>query len=172
MSLNLANTHTLDLKMEQAIMEKTIEHVINVTKSESESGVIQMMQPKYIGCSYQDKEISVMFHVEKWELNPQGSMHGGLISAAFDTTYGMLTHYLAKDSFITTVDLSTRYLKPVPIGSDLLIKAKACSVGRTIVSLTGEAFLVGKDILAATSSSTFMILRHKKTQLPVALKNK
>lgn len=165
MSLNLANTQTLDLKREQTLMEKTLEHVISVTKSKGKSGIIEMMGPKFIGCSYENKELSVMFHVEKWELNPQGSMHGGLVSTAFDTTFGILTHYHAKDCFITTVDLSTRYLKPIPLGSDLLIKVKACSAGRTIVSLTGEAYLAGKDILAATASSTFMILRDKKTQL-------
>jgi len=172
MSLNLASKQQLDLKREQEIMKKTIEHVISITKSEEGSGIIQMMQPKFVGCNYEDKEISIMFHVEKWELNPQGSMHGGLICAAFDNTYGMLTHYLADDCFITTVDLSTRYLKPIPEGSDLLIKAKARSVGRTLVSLTGEAYLVGKDVLAATSSSTFMILRDKKTQLNPVFKDK
>lgn len=170
MSLNLANT--IDLQKEQAIMEKALEHVISFTKSDGQSGIIEMMQPKFIDCSYERKEISVMFHVEKWALNPQGSMHGGLICTAFDTTYGMLTHYLAKDCFITTVDLSTRFLKPVPLGSDLIIKAKACSVGRTLVSLTAEGYLAGKDILAATSSSTFMILKHKKTQLTPLLKDK
>lgn len=170
MSLNLANT--IDLKREQALMEKTLEHVISYTKSEGQSGIIEMMQPKFIDCNFETKEISVMFHVEKWALNPQGSMHGGLVSTAFDTTYGMLTHYLAKDCFITTVDLSTRYLKPIPLGSDLLIKAKACSVGRTLVSLTAEGYVAGKDILAATSSSTFMLLRNKKTQLSPAVKDK
>lgn len=172
MSLNLANTQSNDLKIEQAIMEKTVQHVISVTKSDDGSGIIQMMQPKFIGCNYENKEISVMFHVEKWELNPNGVMHGGLICTAFDTTYGMLTHYLANDHFITTVDLSTRYLKPIHLGSDLLIKVKACSVGRTLVSLTGEAYIVGEDVLAATSSSTFMILTHKKTQINTVLKEK
>lgn len=169
--MSLKSTNTMDLKIEQAIMEKTLEQVISFTKTQGESGIIEMMAPKYIGCNYETKELSVMFHVEKWALNPQGSMHGGLVSTAFDTTYGMLTHYLAKDCFITTVDLSTRYLKPIPLGSDLVIKAKACSVGRTLVSLTAEGYLAGKDILAATSSSTFMILRDKKTQLNTTFKN-
>ncbi|MEA5082790.1 MAG: PaaI family thioesterase [Lachnospiraceae bacterium] len=165
MSLNLANAQTINLKREQAIMEKTIETAIAVTKSKGKSGIIEMMGPKFFGCSYENKELSTVFHVEKWELNPQGSMHGGLVSTAFDTTFGILSHYHADDCFITTVDLSTRYLKPIPLGSDLIVKVKACSVGRTLVSLTGEAYLAGKDIIVATASSTFMILRDKKTQL-------
>ena len=170
MSLNLETA--LDLKREQEIMEKTLKHITSYSKSQGKSGVIEMMQPKYIGCNYEAKEISVMFHVEEWELNPQGSMHGGLVSTAFDTTYGILTHYLAKDYFITTVDLSTRYLKPIPLGGDLIIKAKACSVGRTLVSLTAEGYLAGQNILAATSSSTFMILRDKKTQVNTVFNDK
>lgn len=170
MSLNLTNKQHEDLEKEQKQMEKVLKQVISVTKSPQGSGIIEMMHPNYIGCSYKEKELSVMFHVEKWELNPQGSMHGGLICAAFDNTFGMLTHYLADDNFITTVDLSTRYLKPVPVDSDLLIKAKARSVGGTLVSLTGEAYLEGKNILAATSSSTFMILKNKKTKINSAFK--
>lgn len=172
MSTNIANMQSIDLKKEQAIMEETIQEVIHVTKNEFGFGVIEMMQPKYIDCNYETKELSIMFHVEKWELNPQGSMHGGLVSAAFDNTFGMLTHYLADDCFITTVDLSTRYLKPIPEDTELLVKVKACSSGRTLVSLTGEAYIVGEDILAATASSTFMILRHKETQLNPKVKNK
>ncbi|MDD3571058.1 MAG: PaaI family thioesterase [Lachnospiraceae bacterium] len=165
MSLNLANAHTVNSKREQSIMEKTIKTAIDVTKSKGKSGVIEMMNPNFFGCSFEEKELSIVFHVKKWELNPQGSMHGGLVSAAFDTTFGILTHYYASDCFITTVDLSTRYLKPVPLDSDLIIRVKACSVGRTLVSLTGDAYFEGKDTIVATASSTFMILRDKKTQL-------
>jgi Uncharacterized protein, possibly involved in aromatic compounds catabolism len=172
MSSNLTNMKCIDLKNEQSIMEETIQQVIHVTKNECGFGVIELMQPRYIDCSYESKELSIMFHVEKWELNPQGSMHGGLVSAAFDNTFGMLTHYLADDCFITTVDLATRYLKPIPEDTDLLIKVKACSSGRTLVSLTGEAYIIGEDILAATASSTFMILRNKETQLTPKVNNK
>ena len=102
--------------------------------------------------------------MEEWELNPQGSMHGGLLCAAFDNAFGMITHYFAEDNFITTVDLATRFLKPIPMGSELTITVKVRSNGRTLVSLTGEAY-VNQELLAATSSSTFMILRGKKTQI-------
>lgn len=160
----------MDQKLEQTTLEQeqafqaVIEHVINYTKSDQGSGIMKQMQPRFVSCNLAQKEITIAYQVEEWELNPQGSMHGGLLCAAFDNAFGMITHYFAEDNFITTVDLATRFLKPIPMGSELTITVKVRSNGRTLVSLTGEAY-VNQELLAATSSSTFMILRGKKTQI-------
>ncbi|HIW48389.1 MAG TPA: PaaI family thioesterase [Firmicutes bacterium] len=144
--------------------QEVIEYVINYTKSDYGSGIMKLMQPELIRCSLKEKEVVIHHHVEDWELNPQGSMHGGLLCAAFDNAYGMISHYFSDNSFITTVDLSTRFLKPIPAGSNLSIRVQARSTGRTLISLTGEAYL-DSGLLVATSSATFMILRGKPTQI-------
>ena len=140
-------------------------HVIDYTKSENGSAIIKMMNPDYHGCSHEELCLEIKYHIENWELNPQKTLHGGLLCAAFDNTFGMLTHYVADNNFITTVDIQCRFLKPITEGANLLIKTKVVSKGKTLVSLTGEAILMDSGITAATASATFMILRGKQTQI-------
>ena len=149
----------------QTHMEKTIAHFVEKTLAEGGSGIIRLMEPSFVDCNITNKTLTMRYYVEDWELNPQGSMHGGLIATSFDNTFGLLTHYFAENNFITTVELATRYLKPIPKGCHVLIKAKICSIGRTISSLSGEAYIEETDTLASVSNSTFMILRNKNSQL-------
>ena len=58
-------------------------------------------------------------------------MHGGLISTVFDGTFGALCHYWGKQRFITTVSLSTTFLKPVLPGDTLVVD---CAGGELTVS--------------------------------------
>ena len=149
----------------QERMEKIIDNVINYTKSDNGSGIIKMMNPSFLRCSHENLQLEIKYRIESWELNPQKSMHGGLLCAAFDNTFGMRTHYFADNNFITKVDIATRFLKPITEGDDLIIRAKINSHGRTLVSMTGEAVIENKNLVAATSSATFMILRGKETQI-------
>ena len=110
----------------QERMEKIIDNVINYTKSDNGSGIIKMMNPSFLRCSHENLQLEIKYRIESWELNPQKSMHGGLLCAAFDNTFGMLN---------------------------------------TLVSMTGEAVIENKNLVAATSSATFMILRGKETQI-------
>lgn len=122
------------------------------------SGVIPLMKPEFVDCNYEEKTFTLAFQVEEWELNPEMSMHGGLITTAFDTTFGLMTHYFAQNHFVSTVTIAVTFLKPILLHDKLHITVKATSKGRTLVSLTGEGYLERDNILAATSTATFMIL--------------
>lgn len=121
-------------------------------------GIIPMMKPKFVSCSYENKELVVCFKAEEWQLNPENSMHGGLIVTAFDTVFGVLTHFYAKQKYVTTITIATTFLKPTLLNDTLFIRASITSLGRTLVSITAEGRLDRENILAATTSSTFMIL--------------
>lgn len=126
-----------------------------------ESGdIYSLLHPHFVGCSYEAKSLTVCFHVKDWVLNQEGTMHGGLISTVFDGTFGALCHYWGKQRFITTVNLSTAFLKPVLRGDTLIVTAKAVSTGRTLMSMTAEGRTHDGALLVATSSSTFMFLDH------------
>lgn len=146
-------------------MENAIRQILDFTKGDEGSHIIKMLAPEFVSCDVEKREVTIKVHVEQWQLNPQKVMHGGIICTAFDNTFALLTHYYAKDAFITTIDLNTKFLKPIKEHSDLYIKAKACSVGKTLISLTAEAYLKETNAIAATSTATFMILQGKKTQV-------
>lgn len=151
---------------EQMIFEKTMKSVIGLTASVKGSGIMLMMKPEFVKCSAKEKSLTLYYDVEKWELNPQGIMHGGMLTTAIDNTYGTLTHFYAGNKFITTVELSMHFLKPLREGDRLEITVKANSVGRTIINLSAEGRIKNKDnLLAVTSSATYMIIKNITTDI-------
>lgn len=125
----------------------------------SNRGLVEQMQPRFISCDFEKREACIAFAVRDWELNPGGSLHGGLIVAGFDMSCGLLCHYYAKQHMINTVNLTTTFLKPVLPTDTVYYHAKITSLGRTLMSVTAEARLARNDILAATASVTFMKLQ-------------
>jgi len=151
---------------EQQIFEQSAEKVISLTAAAGNSGIMPMMKPRFGGCSSKDKTLSVLFDVVKWELNPQGIMHGGMITTAVDTTCGILAHSYAANKYLTTVEMSMHFLKPVREGDCLEIIAKAVNTGKTIITLTAEGYIKNRDNqLVLTSSSTYMVIKNIITDI-------
>lgn len=121
-------------------------------------GVLKLLNPAFTGCNFEKKELVLSFKVRDWELNPEGGLHGGIIVTGFDTTFGLLCHYFAKPNMVCTVNISTTFLQPI-LPSDIVeYHARIISHGKTVVSMVGEARLKRHNILAATATTTFMVL--------------
>lgn len=149
----------IDRTMEsQENMEAWFQKTISKDSKLYQNGIIPMMEPKFVACNYAEKSLTISFDIKEWQMNPENILHGGMIITAFDTAFGVLSHYFAKQRMITTVTISTTFLKPVLLHDKLIIKVFANSIGRTLVSLTGEARVERNQILSATSNTTFMIL--------------
>ena len=59
-----------------------------------ESGdIYSLLHPHFLRCNYEEKSLTVFIRVKDWARNPEGTMHGGLISTVFDGTFGTLCHY-------------------------------------------------------------------------------
>jgi uncharacterized protein (TIGR00369 family) len=144
------------LDEKQIEMKKEIENIVKSHFSDKENVLLNMLNPVFVDCDYSSKSVTVKYKAEKWNMNTGGSMHGGIISTAFDNCFGMLAHYFSK-KMVTTVDLNVRFLKPVLLGDDLIIKAKADHVGRTLISLSAESFSRG-NVKTAAASATFMVI--------------
>lgn len=70
----------------------------------------------------QDLAVEATFEVTEHHQGAPGLAHGGLLSAAFDEALGALTWLLAVPS--VTARLEVDFLKPVPVGSVLHIRAE------------------------------------------------
>ena len=75
----------------------------------------------------------------------------------FDITFGTLTAALGDYDVAPTVQLSTSFLKGIPIGSTVRIEVEAVSVGKTIMNFVGKAY-VG-ELLVGSANGTFMTPR-------------
>lgn len=156
----------------QLLMENKIKEIIKLLAGEDRrNDVEKMMQPYFVRCNYEEKSLTIGYDVAEWELNPQGVMHGGMITTAFDNAFGILTHFFAQESFITTVELGVHFHKPVFLGDKIEITVKANHLGRTLAVYTGELRVVNRDMLLADSATTTFIILNGKTSEIFANKN-
>lgn len=126
----------------------------------SKKGVGQYLKPRFVSCDFENREACISFQAKEWELNPGGSLHGGIIITCFDMACGLTCHYYAKQHMVTTVNLTTTFLKPVLLGDIVYYHIKITNLGRTLISMTAEGKVNrnGKEVLIGTASATFMKL--------------
>ena len=145
----------------QLNMEEEIGKIVETHFDDKDNLLLNMLNPVFVKCDYENKSLTVKYKCEKWNLNTGGSMHGGIIGTAFDNCFGMLAHYLCSQ-MVTTIDINVRFLKPVLLGDELIITAKADSVGRTIISLSAEGTTKNGTVKAAAASASFIVIGGKR----------
>jgi len=149
----------MEKDLNQINMENEVRAIVSSHFDDAENLLLNMLNPQFVCCNYEEKSITVKYKAEKWNMNTGGTMHGGIICTAFDNCFGILAHALSK-TWVTTIDINVRFLKPVLCGEELIITAKADMKGNTIISLSGEAKVDGKPV-AACGCATFMIVGGK-----------
>ena len=144
----------------QENMEQWLSQLGHPDNPISNKGVLVHLEPHFISCDFEKREACIAFEALPWELNPGGSLHGGIIITCFDVSFGLTCHYYAKQHMITIVNLTTTFLKPVLLGDMVQYRVKITNLGRTLISMVAEGWVNrnGKDILVGTATATFMKL--------------
>jgi uncharacterized protein (TIGR00369 family) len=113
---------------------------------------------RFIGLrfTYADGGCTIEFPVHNFMFNPQGSLHGGVISFALDVSMGhLLRHTLGFAG--TTMEMKTQYFAPVR-GPQARCHARFLHQAKSIHFL--EAHLFDADGgLAAAATSTWSVRR-------------
>lgn len=119
---------------EQAFMERVLRAVI---EEPTEDTVVdrfnERMTPSFYSCSAEDRSVSVLFKTEEWMLNPNGTLHGGIASAAVDIVMSVLARYLAKKRVAVTVQLNVNFMKPIQRGQPFIVHVTADHSGRRCI---------------------------------------
>lgn len=153
-----------DLTAEQLNMEDRIKRYLAYTNDPVKgAGIMNMMQPEFVKCDCDERTLVLSYHILPWQLNTQSVMHGGILTSAIDNCCVLMTHYFAGRSLITTIDMETRFLKPVFITDTLFVEARAVSKGRKTVTYVCTAWTNDKKNPVAAATSTFMIIPEKET---------
>lgn len=142
------NRETFEKKMEKRM--KDIRHL-------GQHSVFQELGGKIVAYDYDKKSLIMEYEATEFHRNGFGIVFGGSLVGMFDITFGTLTAGLGDYDVAPTVQLSTSFLKGIPIGSKVRIEAEAVSAGKTIMSFVGKAF-VG-ELLVGSASGTFMTPR-------------
>jgi uncharacterized protein (TIGR00369 family) len=120
-------------------------------------GTIQSkMHVSFVSCDFESRTITVSYETMPWMSNPIGVMHGGIIGAVLDSAMGALVFALSGRKFPPTVSLQISYLRPIPLGSRIMARARADFIGRTNSSAAAELWMENQpDKLMATASGIF-----------------
>lgn len=87
-------------------------------------------------------------------LNPQGTLHGGVLSAMADIAMGVAIRTLGKVG--VTVNLNTNFLAPGHPGDRVTARGKVIHDGNTLVA-TECTVTRGEDVLARATGLWFVV---------------
>ena len=107
--------------------------------------------------SISENEYEFKTTINKNHLNAAGITHGGFISALIDAGAGTAAHRSANGSPCVTISLELKFISAVPLGRELIGRAKIQKKTKSMVFLTCE-LMVGNKI-AATASGIWKILK-------------
>lgn len=136
----------------EAYLDRTM-HENNVNQKDTVNG---MMQSVRVGCSYEEKSITLGFPVLEWQANRGGMMHGGVICTAFDITAAAVARFCAGENYAPTISLDVKYIRPVQLGDTMLVTARATAAGKRITQIICEAKSQDTGKLVATAATVYM----------------
>lgn len=115
-----------------------------------------MLDPEFISCDPQELTVTLRFSVDHWQINRGGTLHGGILAAMFDLTFGALTRAALDSDFVPTVEMSTTYIRPVMADDMVLIEVRILNKGKQLTHLFGEAFIEKSGKKAAAGKGMFI----------------
>ena len=140
--------------------QKVREHIDNVL-IDCEQVFEKFFLAKFIGLNFSylpenaqrsdKKELKITFNINEMLLNPQGSLHGGIMATVMDISMG---HLVNKTSGMgATIEMKIQYLRPVRKGQ-VICEGRFIKKGRT-VSFMESRLLDESGKLAAIATATW-----------------
>ena len=115
-----------------------------------------MMDLHLLSCSYEERWVILSAEVKPWMANPAGIVHGGITATYLDTALGMLCRYYSGGKIIRTIHVDVSYLRAVPMGSTLCIRAEMSKMGSGVCFASGSLWEQGSpDRLLATCIGSY-----------------
>lgn len=151
------------LKMDRAATDQEKQEVFQelaklvlCRRTSNENTIMEMMEMQLVDCSYQEKSVTLRFPVMSWQINPIGTLHGGISATAADDTGGLLTQMVTMTGVTPTVYLNTSYLSPVKLGDNLIVKARIERAGKRLIHVHVEGWAEAAGEMAIAAMATYM----------------
>jgi len=101
------------------------------------------------------RSIKLVFPVREHQLNPIGTLQGGILCSFFDEAFGTLSFASLRKPCVS-IDMAVNFIRPIRPGEGLIISAEFTAKSRKLIHLSAEA-RNGKEKLAATATSKLMV---------------
>lgn len=110
-------------------------------------------------CSDAEKELTLRFPLQDWQVNGLGTLHGGMMNTMMDLAMSMAVYCFSRRSIPPTVSMTANYLRPVPMDSGyVLVKTRLTSLGRRNATAYCEAIVPATGKAACTAIGTYAIV--------------
>lgn len=115
-----------------------------------------MLAPEVCSCDVEKLTAKIRFRARKWEKNLWGEIHGGAISAMFDTSIGMTVMGISAQDRVFTVDLGVSFIRPFT-GESFIFDVEVVHSGKTLARARAIACdeETGKCLAIASSNYTY-----------------
>ena len=144
---------------EQSYMERILRDALTLPSEFESTCFLEEMKPVFRCCSAEEMSCSVNFVPQQWQLNPNRKIiNGGLILAAADMTFGLLTHYYIRQYAEVTMTLTVNYMRSIPFDHPYYVKAMMRKTGQRVENLYAEIIDDVTGALAADTTALFMRL--------------
>lgn len=141
---------------EQSFMEQILSAVFSEKTEEMDGRVNDRLDPQFVACDLQSRSMSVAFQAQEWMLNPNGTLHGGMLSTCVDMAMSVLSRYLSKKRMMVTAQLSMNFLRSVQRNETFTVHVTADHVGRRSVIVHAHVSIEGVEKKACTATAVLM----------------
>ena len=141
---------------EQAFMEKVLGKVFAEKNEALQNRVNDQLNPQFAGCSAEEKSLSISFGVQEWMLNPNGTLHGGILTTAVDIGMSVLARYFAKKRIMVTAQLSMNFLRAIRPEDIFTVHVAADHTGRRSTVVHAWVSIGDSAKHAATATAVLM----------------
>jgi len=140
---------------ERATFLANIAEIERIAADERKNAILGMMKPRLVTCDPDRQSVTMAYPAMDWELNPNGVVHGGVVTTMFDTTMGIVAYAVA-GGLTPTMNLSVSFLRPAPGQGTLLVKAEITKAGRSVIYVSAELYEEGAETVPlATAQGLF-----------------
>lgn len=143
-------------------MEEHMKKTLWENNEKQRDNVNGMMKSFEVGCSFEDRTLAFGFPVLEWEANRAGFLHGGIIAAAFDIAIAALARFYAGKDYAPTVNFNINYIRPIKLGSTIIVESKAVATGKRISHITADMTDRDTGKLLATATAVHLNIDIRK----------
>ena len=103
----------------------------------------------------ENNEVVAFFTPREEHQSYPGRMHGGLSAAILDETIGRGLKIFEPGNWAVTIELNTKFRKPVPLDVELKVVGRITNIKHRLVEGTGEIYLPNGEI-AVTAEAKYI----------------
>jgi len=98
-------------------------------------------------------------------LSPAGRVHGGVVSAFFDSACGVAVFStMNPNDYASTVELKVNYFKPLQSGDDLVCRAQVVHQGKRLCVVHAYLYRKREKSPVAMATATFNVIRNSESK--------